>query len=123
MPHIMIEHSNDISGKKVVQILPEIQKIIESIKGGNFLLEACKARALSFDEYYVGSKNHEKSAFLHVTIKILAGRSIEIKKELAEKIANFAAEFLKLQNITKERCDLSVDIIDMEKETYQKITF
>ncbi len=122
MPHIIVEHSKDISNKKVIEILPEIQKIIESIKGGNFTLEACKARSISFDEYFVGSRNNEKSAFLHITVKILAGRTIEIKKELAEKIAKFAEEFLKLQNITKERCDLSVDIVDMEKETYQKIT-
>ena len=122
MPHIIVEHSSNISRKLVTQTLPEIQKITESIKGGNFALEACKARAISFDEYYVGSKNQEKSAFFHVTVKILAGRSVAIKTELSQNIAKYVMEFLKLQNIAKERCDVSVDIVDMEKETYQKIT-
>ena len=35
MPHIIAEHSKDISNKKVIEILPEIQKIIESITDSN----------------------------------------------------------------------------------------
>ncbi len=123
MPHIIVEHSSDISEKNIADFLPKIQQEMEKIQGGNFSVEACNSRTLSFKNYFIGAKNQEKSAFLHITIKILAGRSLEIKQELAQKIAKITGDFLKLQNITKDRTNLSVDIVDMEKETYQKITF
>ncbi len=122
MPHIIIEHSSDISNKNTIEFLPQIQRELAQIEGGNFALEACKARSMQFDEYFVGSKNQENSAFFHITIKILAGRSTQIKQEAAQKIAKIAQDFLQKQKPTKERADLSVDIVDMEKETYQKIT-
>ena len=58
---------------------------------------------------------------MHITIKILSGRSTEIKKLLAEKILEAGKVFLQSQKL-KERIDLSVDVIDMEREIYQKIT-
>lgn len=155
MPHIIIEHSVNISSDTVNKLFSEIQNIMSSIKEGNFDLEQCKARATSFDEYLVGSKNEEKSVFLHITIKILAGRSVEVRKKLAEKVMNYAKKFyedsvfspsgadkiialgeqvadmitgtpiasLPLQNadLAGKRCDISVDIVEMDRETYQKV--
>ena len=155
MPHIIVEHSTDISANLVNKLFPEIQKIMSSIKEGNFDLEQCKARAVSFDEYLVGSLNEEKSGFLHITIKILAGRSSEVRKKLAELVMNYAKKYyedsvfspsgadkiialgeqmadmisgapiasLPLQNsdLAGKRCDISVDIVEMDRETYQKV--
>lgn len=121
MPHIIIEHSSDISSDATNNFLPEIQKTIALVKEGNFDLEACKARAISFDKYFVGSANHEKSSFFHITVKILEGRSLEIKKFLAQKIFDEARKFLQDKEL-KERADLSVDIVDMNRQAYQKIS-
>lgn len=155
MPHIIIEHSENISSSAVNKIFPEIQNIMFAIKEGNFDLEQCKARAISFDKYLVGSKHEEKSAFLHITIKILAGRSVEVRKKLAEKVMDFAKKSYEnlvfspseadkiilfgeqvadmisgapiapspLQNrhLADKRCDISVDIVEMDRETYQKL--
>lgn len=120
MPHIIIEHSKDILA--IEELFKKIPEILESHKEGNFALEACKARAISFDKYMVGSKNQDNSAFLHVSVKILEGRSLEVKTKVAKEIADYITKFLKQQNLKKERVDLSVDLIDMTKETYQKIT-
>ncbi len=155
MPHIIIEHSANFSADNVQKLFPEIQNIMSSIKEGNFDLEQCKARAVSFDEYLVGSLNEEKSSFLHITIKILAGRSAEVRKKLAEMVMNYAKKSYEdsifspsgadkiialseqvvdmisgapiasspLQNsdLAGKRCDISVDIVEMERETYQKL--
>ncbi len=122
MPHIIIEHSIDIDLSKVNTTLLEIQKITASIKAGNFDLEACKARAISFDRYFVGSKNEKESSFFHITIKIMAGRSREIKQELAQKVAEFVQNFIGGEKNSQKRLDISVDIIDMDRDSYQKIT-
>jgi len=157
MPHIIIEHSADISAGKINKLFPEIQEIMAGIKEGNFDLEQCKARATSFREYLVGSVNHEKSSFLHITIKIMAGRAVEVRKKLAEHvmahvkksyeelvfspsnadqilaigeqvadmIAGVSNPQLPMQNseLAGKRCDLSVDIVEMDRETYQKLRF
>ncbi len=121
MPHIIVEHSNDILSKEVMNFLPELQKTVAAVKEGNFDLEACKARVLGFDEYFVGSSSAQNSSFFHVTIKILAGRAQAVKVKLAQEIAKTAQEFLKEKNL-KSRTDLSVDIVDMDAQAYQKIS-
>ncbi len=123
MPHIIIEHSKCIDEKIVDNLLSEIPNLMEEIKGGNFSVSACKTRAISFDKYYVAGKNQETTSFLHITIKILEGRSGEIKVNLAEKIANFAKNLLENRQNIKEKNDLSVDIVDLDKNTYQKTSY
>ncbi len=122
MPHIIIEKSSDISSNKILDFCKEIQEEMAKIKDGNFSIDACKARFSSFDKYLVGKENHESANFFHITIKILEGRNLEIRKELSEKIAKIAQNFLKTENLEKSRIDLSVDIVDMNKDCYQKIT-
>jgi len=122
MPHIIVEHSSDISSSSVNNFLSEIQKILVSVHEGNFALEGCKSRAISFSEYFVGTSNEKNSSFLHITIKILAGRSVEIKKSVAAKVAQFAQEFLRDQHL-KTRIELSVDIVDMNKDAYTVFKF
>jgi len=121
MPHIIAEHSADISSASINNFLPEIQKILAKTKEGNFDLEACKTRAVSFGGYFVGSSSEKSSSFLHITIKILEGRSAEVKKIVAKEVLEAGKIFLQAQKL-KSRTDLSVDIVDMERETYQKLT-
>lgn len=154
MPHIIIEHSSNFSSNEVENLFVDLQKAMASIKEGNFDLEQCKARAISFDDYLVGSLNQDKSTFLHVTIKIMAGRSVEVRKKLAqqamvsvqrsyenaafspnntdqilaigEQVADMitgtpnAAMPMQNSDLVDRRCDLSVDIVEMDRETYQK---
>ncbi len=122
---------------------------------GNFDPDQCKARSHSFDEYLVGKLDQTTSSFLHITIKILAGRTLAARKKLSEKVMNFSKEFFeKLEftptatdqiiatanqiadaitgvphvqmpmrhaDLSDKRCDISVDIVEMDREVYQKI--
>jgi 5-carboxymethyl-2-hydroxymuconate isomerase len=155
MPHIIIEHSANFSKDSIINLQVEIQNIMASITEGNFDPDQCKARAHLFEDYLVGRPNQETASFLHITIKILAGRSLEVRKKLGEQVMNFSKKFfeellfspnqkdqlietahqladvvsgvphpqLPLRNsaLADKRCDLSVDIVEMEKETYQKV--
>lgn len=155
MPHLIVEHSADISSKSIIFLQKEIQNIMASITEGSFDPDQCKARAFSFDEYLVGKPDCETSSFLHITIKILAGRTLEARQKLARKTLDCTKNFYEklvfspsskdqiietahqladavsgvphlqapLQNadLAGKRCDISVDIVEMDKETYQKI--
>ncbi len=122
MPHIIIEKSQDISYQETLEFLTKIQEEMSRIEGGNFSVKACKGRIIEFENYVVGTKNQNSSSFLHVTIKILEGRTREIKINLAKKIAEISTNFLESQSLGKENKDLSVDIVDMNKDCYQKIS-
>jgi 5-carboxymethyl-2-hydroxymuconate isomerase len=155
MPHLIIEHSSNIKKSAIRTLEKEVQNILASIVEGNFDPDQCKARSHSFDEYLVGKPDQTTSSFLHITIKILTGRTLEVRKKLSEKVMNFSKDFFeKLEftptptdqiiatanqladaitgiphvqmpmrhaDLSDKRCDISVDIVEMDREVYQKI--
>lgn len=48
---------------------------------GNFDADQCKARALAFDDYLVGLTDQDTSSFIHITLKVLTGKSGSNKKK------------------------------------------
>lgn len=121
MPHVIVEHSVNFPKNSVKKIQTEIQKIMTSITEGNFDADQCKCRSISFDEYLVGLPNQENASFIHISIKILGGRSAEVRKKLATKAADFVQKTFEESQLKTERCDISVDVIEMDRESYQKI--
>lgn len=119
MPHLIVEHSYDISSEPITQLQQDIQ-VIMSQSEGNFTIEACKTRAFVFGDYRVGALNQDESSFIHITLKILQGRTLEARKALSDKIMTYLDQFVANQNLTTKRCDISVDIVEMDKETYGK---
>ncbi|GDX36325.1 hypothetical protein LBMAG18_08360 [Alphaproteobacteria bacterium] len=122
MPHIIIEHSKNILEKKSLEIGREIQKIMARISEGNFDPDQCKIRCIAYQNYLVGlEKNNEN--FIHISIKILSGRDIAIRKKLAIATFEYVKNFYKSLKLSQKRCDISVDVIEVDREVYQKITF
>jgi len=155
MPHLIIEHSSDIKKSSIKSLGYAVQDIMALVTEGNFDPDQCKVRSHSFDEYLVGKPDQDTASFLHITIKILAGRTLEARKKLSEQtlqaakklyselattpsvkdhlvaVGNEVAEALAgipqphliMQNsdFANKRCDISVDIVEMDKETYQKL--
>ena len=120
MPHLIIEHSGNIKRRSVAALENKIQEIMHA-QEGNFDADQCKCRSFSFDEYFVGRIDESESSFIHITLKVLTGRSVEVRKNLSQKIMEFVQKFYEELKLPTKRCDLSVDIVEMEKETYQKI--
>ena len=87
---------------------------------GNFDVDKCKARALAFDDYLVGLTDQTTSSFINITLKVLTGRTAQVRKNLAEKILEFSRVFLLNLKLLGKRHEISIDIVEMEHETYQK---
>lgn len=119
MPHLIIEHSANIKKNSVRTLETEIQNIMQAHEG-NFDADQCKCRSFAFDDYFVGKSDQSTSSFIHITLKALSGRSLEVRKSLLEKIATFTNKFFLDLNIPTKRCDISIDFVEMERETYQK---
>jgi 5-carboxymethyl-2-hydroxymuconate isomerase len=120
MPHLIIEHSGNVKRKSIAALEHKIQNIMQA-QEGNFDADQCKCRSLSFDEYLVGRPDQTEASFIHITLKVLTGRSVEIRANLSQKIIEFVQKFYNDLNLPTKRCDISVDIVEMERDTYQKI--
>jgi 5-carboxymethyl-2-hydroxymuconate isomerase len=120
MPHIIIEHSSNFDEKKILTIGKNIQKIMGDMPFANFDIDQCKIRGISFQNYQVGSS--KIADFIHISIKILAGRSLEIRQDLSQQVFDWVLKYFQDNMDRGNRFDLSVDIIEMNREVYKKIT-
>jgi len=118
MPHITIEHSFTIPKPQIDELLLSLNQNI-SKNEGNFSISECKARAILYNDFVVAD-GISKQDFIHITIKIMQGRSLGIRKNLATNILKITDEFLKENNLCHKSTALSVDVVDMEREIYQK---
>ncbi len=111
MPHCIIEYSAGIEK----QVAPEnLLNAVNNgaIQSGLFERDDIKTRAIEFTTFQTGS---EKKAFIHVTARILSGRTMEQKKELS----NLILEQLKQLEIPS--ISLTVEVVEIEKSSYSKI--
>ncbi len=121
MPHIIIEHSPNFSAKTIAEIGSEVPQIMAKITEGNFDLNQFKARSHSFSKFLVGNFDEKNSSFIHVTIKILAGRSLDVRKKVSADVIKFLQEKCAAEK-NSTRHDNSVDVVEMDRDVYQKAT-
>ena len=123
MPHVIIEHSDNFDGEFVKDLILQIHQTLQKAEG-NFSIDSCKGRAISYSNYLLAD-NKTNSDFFHITIKILSGRSREIRANLSKKVLDKISS--NLSNYKKSKglickTELSVLIEEMDKEIYQKIS-
>ena len=112
MPHLIIEHSEDLTHTFDTKALMQCAHNA-AVESGLFGLSDIKVRAYPCANALIAGN---ESSFLHVTIYLLSGRTAETKKALTTLVLN---EFAKLG---LDVSSLSVDARDMDREVYSKIT-
>lgn len=111
MPHCIIEHSKVLA--KHIDFDELVAKVHDDLKQcGLFHEKDIKTRALGYKHCIAGDGT---SDFIHVNIKTLPGRPLEIKKQLTKKIHQT------LSDIFITGVIITVEITEIEKETYIKI--
>lgn len=82
MPQITLEYTNNIENFDAVATLTALNEALFAT--GNFAnAQDIKARATPIDTFVVGA-NMAQQAFVHLKIAIVAGRAIEVRKQLAD---------------------------------------
>lgn len=109
MPHAILEYSSNIN--YTTKITESIHKAM--IQSDLFKASAIKTRALKLEDFFVGEKGSAGS-FVHVTIYLLQGRSVEQKQILSDSILAV------LQTHLIEVDQLSVNIQELSRDTYRK---
>jgi len=119
MPHLIIEYSANLGDFPEAQALAELNDSI--IASGQIAEEHdLKSRCVRAGSYAIGAsaRQAEPRGFVHAELRLLSGRTPEIKRELSDRIA----AVLRARTPQPEGMlvQLSVDIVDMDRAAYTK---
>ncbi len=110
MPHCIVEYSNSpVIAENINELLTSVFK--GAIDSQLFDAPSVKTRAIAFDSYQVGDTD---KLFVHVTAKILSGRTLEQRQRLSKSIINSLSSF------NFDNTSYTVEVIEMERESYEK---
>ena len=106
MPHIIIEHDpktkQDIDLGALCRDLHQCLAKQESVKE-----EAIKTRSIEVDNLIVGTAENNNQ-MIHIELKLLTGRSDEVKMYMAEALHAVAKK-----NLGKIECSITVDVSEL----------
>ena len=107
MPHCIIEYSSDLDDSKLIDSVHK-----GALNSSLFNELDIKTRSIPFNNYKTGTTNH---SFVHVTARILSGRTLEQRSTLSHCILT------ELQSLNYFSTSLTVEVIEMERESYAKV--
>ena len=108
MPHCIIEYANDLTD--LITANEMMDAAFKAMQASTlFETDHIKIRT---HEYAYFQRADERKNFIHVTVKMLSGRTLEQKQQLASLVSK-AIDELPVFGIT-----VTVDIVDMDKECY-----
>ncbi|CAH6898562.1 5-carboxymethyl-2-hydroxymuconate isomerase [Vibrio chagasii] len=109
MPHCIIEHSSTINAEQLNKevFLGALNSELFEADGRDI-----KVRSIAYENYQTGT---EKEDFIHVTVRILSGRSDTDKATLSETVMT------QLLALSLSRASITVEVLDMDRNSYGKV--
>ncbi|RJX64830.1 5-carboxymethyl-2-hydroxymuconate isomerase [Vibrio sinensis] len=113
MPNLVMEYSNSVDERVNVQgLLEDLHHVV--LRSELFDCASVKSRALRCHHWLVGEEG-DSVDFIHISFELLSGRSSEQKRELSRQLMNV------LQEQAGHVRSLTINIRDMDKESFQKL--
>ncbi|MCL1080219.1 5-carboxymethyl-2-hydroxymuconate isomerase [Parashewanella spongiae] len=106
MPHCIIEHSDDFNSSILVEAVFK-----GALTSRLFESQDIKVRAQPFSHYQVGFK---RSAFIHVTLRMMSGRGYEQKVNLVQSVVE------QLKGLNYDEVSITTEIQEIDERTYCK---
>jgi 5-carboxymethyl-2-hydroxymuconate isomerase len=118
MPHVFLEYTPNLTEFDADKALLRINHAL--VASGQFGAEFdIKSRATELGAFRVGTGLGERG-FVHVKLALLSGRSAQIKKQLSESLL---AGLKDLGDWPEGiEVQLSVEVVDLDRESYAKVT-
>ncbi len=111
MPHVIIEYAEALESQVSREdLLNTVHQTVE--QSGLFNATDIRTRTQSFDTFRLGVTQRN---FLHITIKLLAGRTDEQKLMLTQSVIQ-AVQTLSLTDVL-----ISCECLDIHKASYQQM--
>jgi 5-carboxymethyl-2-hydroxymuconate isomerase len=119
MPHLILEYSDNILERVDARdVFKGLHAIL--IENGPFNLSDIKSRAIMYKEFYVADGN-ESNAFVHLTLSIFKGRNLKIRQVVGKLLLEFLENKF-ARSYQELSCSITVDIKEIDSDTYFKIS-
>ena len=117
MPHLIVEYSSNLESFPEAHALDALNATI--IATGQVQHEQdLKSRTIRTEHFVIGSDPTALRGFVHAELRLLAGRTPEMKRDLSDRIGAVLREHTPKPD--GMLVQLSVDIVDMDKASYFK---
>lgn len=84
MPHLVLEYTaNAPPSGELQELFARLHRILAEV--GDIKIGNCKSRARPCETYYLADGKPE-GAFVHLDVRILSGRTPELKREIGERL-------------------------------------
>ena len=111
MPHIIVEYTQGLS-EDIPKLLTALHNDLAPRDTIN--IHAIKTRAIPIQYVIVGDGN-EPDKMIHITLKLLPGRSDELKKQMAQGLFDTAKA-----RTHDDRISITVEVADLHEASYTK---
>jgi len=118
MPHIVVEYTPNLGDLPFDAMLAAVTRRLAASSEVEDEADL-KARVRCADPFRVGLQDAGR-AFIHVTLRILAGRTPEAKKDLSRRVADGMLEHMP-EFPSGLAVHLSVEVVDMDRGSYTKV--
>ncbi|RJF68943.1 5-carboxymethyl-2-hydroxymuconate isomerase [Deinococcus cavernae] len=97
MPHLTVEYTDNLQSPRIAELLRALNAALLA-RPDVYPVGGIRARAYRLTDYAVADSTDPQDAFVHVVLKIGAGRSDEVKQATGDDLfavlkAHFAEEF------------------------------
>lgn len=114
MPHLIIEYSdNTKAGLNVPALLQEMHQALDGKY--NIASNRIKARAVKLTDYIVGDQSAD-AFMMHITLKLMQGRSVEAQKELSSLLQQIARQHIPANEYPHSA--ITVEVVELVTATY-----
>lgn len=117
MPNLTLEYTRNLPAFDINAVLVDCNRVLA--ESGQFLEIDIKSRAFGIDDFAIGTASGQR-AFVYATLALLSGRSVEIKRDLSQRILSVLQQhFPSIPGLTLQ---IAVELTDMERDSFSKIT-
>lgn len=117
MPHLTLQYTSNI--KQEIDYSELFSKFHEVLnKTGGIKIENCKSRVVKLDNFYI-SKGEENSAFVHLEVKFLQGRTDDLKREIGNQLIEILKGYY-ADSGNELDIQITIEILDINRDIYFK---
>ena len=112
MPHIIVEHCETLTSLDVPKLIDALHSDLGSRESVN--IHGVKSRAIPV-QYVICGNQDEYDKMIHITLRLLPGRSSDIRREMAQGLADMAKK-----HVHDERVSVTCEVVELDADTYIK---
>jgi 5-carboxymethyl-2-hydroxymuconate isomerase len=112
MPHITVEYCETLSAVDIPKLVAALHEDLSTRETIN--LHGIKSRAVPVKYVIVGDQT-DYDKMIHITLKLLPGRSDDLRKEMAQGLAAAAR-----QHASDTRIAITCEVVELDAASYIK---